>query len=361
MKKNITLFVSAACILLTASCVKEDHFGPTDAKKIKEFVLEEQAGNANIDNDAKTITITVAADANIKFLKATKIVLSSFATIKPAAGEPQDFTQPVTYTVTGEDGSTAVFKVTVSRQGGNPQIPNSNFNKWYTVANEYQGDEYEEIGENANDKTWGTGNVGAAMMGLYPTKPQTIGGNIAASLTTTDMGSLAGFLGKQTAAGNLFTGFFDASGPGGVITGKPAFGIPFKTTPNAFRVKYQYTPGDIVRDGKGQVVPNMKDSCDIYVLLEHREEGKTKRLATAWFRHGDIQTGWKTLEMPLVYGELPAGTPTYMLPKAGETWGDITKDKPTHITVVFSASSRGDDFIGAWGSNLIVDDFELAY
>ncbi|MET7001559.1 hypothetical protein [Chitinophaga defluvii] len=72
----------------------------------------------------------------------------------------------------------------------------------------------------------------------------------------------------------------------------------------------------------------MKDSCDIYVLLEHREEGKTKRLATAWFRGGDIQTGWKTLEMPLVYGELPAGTAAYMLLKTGETWGDITKEVP---------------------------------
>jgi hypothetical protein len=354
MKRYISYFLVLASILLITSCVKENYFGPNDAKKMKAFELEEQVGNASIDNDSLKINVTVAADANIKFLKAIKIEVSSFATVKPGIGEAQDFTNPVIYTIIAEDGSTAAYQVTVTRQGGNPQIPNSDFNEWHTVDNKYQ-----DIGVDANDKTWGTGNPGASILGKYPTQPQRIDGSLAASMTTTDMGSLGGLVGKQTAAGSLYTGFFDISG--GAINGKPVFGIPFRTTPSGFKVKYQYQPADVVRDGKGKVVPNSNDSCDIYVLLEHREDGKTKRLATAWFRSGDKQSSWKSLEMPLVYGVLPAGTPSYMLPKANETYGDITQDKPTHITVVFTSSSGGDDFIGAWGSNLIVDDFVLLY
>jgi len=43
------------------------------------------------------------------------ISISSFATISPAAGLAQDFTNPVTYTVTAEDGTTQQWVVTVSQ------------------------------------------------------------------------------------------------------------------------------------------------------------------------------------------------------------------------------------------------------
>jgi hypothetical protein len=43
------------------------------------------------------------------------------------------------------------------------------------------------------------------------------------------------------------------------------------------------------------------------------------------------------------------------------SWGDAATDTPTHIIVVFTSSYLGDYFIGAPGSKLIVDNFELIY
>jgi len=43
-----------------------------------------------------------------------RIVASSGATVAPSSGFAEDFTNPVTYTVTGQDGSTQSYKVTVN-------------------------------------------------------------------------------------------------------------------------------------------------------------------------------------------------------------------------------------------------------
>ncbi|ASZ11139.1 PCMD domain-containing protein [Chitinophaga pendula] len=360
--KNILHYIILSILIVLAACVKKDHFGPTDMKEIKAFTLEEQVGTTIIDNVRREIKITVAQDAYLQQLKTAKIELASFASIKPALGEAQDFTQPVTYTVIAEDGSTLAYKVIVTREGGNPQVFNADFNKWYEA--ETFGNKYTDIGESDKDLTWGTGNKGAALLGQTPTRPLPNGvGNFAAEMTTTDMGSLAAFLGKRTAAGSLFTGYLDASS---IVNAAPVFGIPFRATPDSFRVRYSYAPGAPVMDGKGKTVAGLKDSCDIYVLLENRvyNPGDTvvKRLGTAWFRSGDVQADWKTLQLPIRYGQLPAGTPAYMLPQGrNERWGDPAKDKVTHVTVVFTSSARGNDYIGAWGSQLIVDDFQLLY
>lgn len=42
------------------------------------------------------------------------IVVSDLATVSPASGEEQDFTDPVTYTVTAEDETTQEYVVTVT-------------------------------------------------------------------------------------------------------------------------------------------------------------------------------------------------------------------------------------------------------
>jgi hypothetical protein len=41
-------------------------------------------------------------------------------------------------------------------------------------------------------------------------------------------------------------------------------------------------------------------------------------------------------------------------------WG-TGEEEPTHITVIFSSSARGDFFEGAPGSVLLLNDFRLHY
>jgi len=70
---------------------------------------------AVIDEGKRTITATVPASANLSALAPT-IAISTKATISPASGVAQDFTKPVNYTVTAEDGSKQVYEVKVEKQ-----------------------------------------------------------------------------------------------------------------------------------------------------------------------------------------------------------------------------------------------------
>lgn len=67
--------------------------------------------DANISNNS--VSATVPFDADVTNLTPT-IVISDNATIAPNTGAAQDFTNPVTYTVTAEDGTTNDFTVTIT-------------------------------------------------------------------------------------------------------------------------------------------------------------------------------------------------------------------------------------------------------
>lgn len=73
--------------------------------------------NGTINEAAKTIAVTVPAGTNRTALVPT-ITISEKATIDPVSGLAKDFTSPVVYTVTAEDGSTVTYTVTVSLATG---------------------------------------------------------------------------------------------------------------------------------------------------------------------------------------------------------------------------------------------------
>lgn len=87
---------------------------PTAETDILTFTLAEQTGPAVIDDVAQTVTIEVVAATDFTNLVPT-ITVSEGATINPESGVAQDFTNPVTYTVTAQDGITeGVWTVTVT-------------------------------------------------------------------------------------------------------------------------------------------------------------------------------------------------------------------------------------------------------
>lgn len=156
--------------------------------------------------------------------------------------------------------------------------------------------------------------------------------------------------------------------------------MPYTQTPVAFKIDYKYTPAKGLINGKLKPVEG-KDAMDCYLILEKREGNKAIRLGVAWYRSSEEQTEWKSLEVDIKYarnnrepdgveeyakhvlkyghdGDITATNPNQM-PET--TWGDIATDKPTHIFVVFTSSYQGDYFVGAPGSKLIVDNFELIY
>jgi uncharacterized protein YjdB len=74
------------------------------------FVSPQAAGT--IDQEAKTISVTVPHNTDLSAL--APAITHTGVSISPASGEARNFSSPVRYTVTAEDGSEAVYTVTVT-------------------------------------------------------------------------------------------------------------------------------------------------------------------------------------------------------------------------------------------------------
>ncbi|HAM97235.1 MAG TPA: hypothetical protein DCQ26_01385 [Marinilabiliales bacterium] len=89
-------------------------YTPSVDTDILTFSLSEQSADATINTTDHTVSIEVVAGTDVTALVPT-ITLSEGATINPASGVAQDFTAPVVYTVTAEDGTTnQAWTVTVT-------------------------------------------------------------------------------------------------------------------------------------------------------------------------------------------------------------------------------------------------------
>ncbi|AUP78546.1 DUF5018 domain-containing protein [Flavivirga eckloniae] len=82
----------------------------SNANAITKFIVNDVAGNIN-END-KTITLKLPSGTNVTALSATTEIADK-ATITPDPAVARDYTNPVEFTVTAEDGSTQKYTVTV--------------------------------------------------------------------------------------------------------------------------------------------------------------------------------------------------------------------------------------------------------
>ena len=96
------------------------HFAVTDGSLVFDKVDTEakitsfKIGTATGVITDTAIAVEVANGTDVTKLKPT-IVVSKDATVSPKSGTQKDFTNPVTYTVTAEDGTTkTVYTVTVT-------------------------------------------------------------------------------------------------------------------------------------------------------------------------------------------------------------------------------------------------------
>jgi|GEM_PF-755009 len=80
-------------------------------KELLEFRVPGQAGESAIDPAAHTVTFHVPYGTDVTALQPT-VAVSDKASVTPASGTAADFTSPVTYLVTAEDGSTQAWVVT---------------------------------------------------------------------------------------------------------------------------------------------------------------------------------------------------------------------------------------------------------
>ncbi|SMG46654.1 PCMD domain-containing protein [Sphingobacterium psychroaquaticum] len=295
------------------------------------------------------------------------------AKVSPAAGSEQDFSAPITYTVTSQDGQ---------------------FNKQYTVQvielsestipNEFAFDNYiidaakhyTIFVDVVNGKTfdnWASGNGGFAISqtGLnnpeqYPTTFTTTdkrSGTSAALLETKLTGALGAMFGKPIAAGNLFIGSFNTNSALLDPLNATRFGLPYNRIPLALEGYYKYSPGPKVTD-KNMKEVNMADSCDIYAVLYNREELAATEKGRTYLNGGDILTHKSIVAIArLENGSKTEGTgfvhfrvPFQYKAAFNER---LVFNMDYNLAIVMSSSKYGDQFLGAVGSKLTVDDIKI--
>ena len=89
----------------------------SSSKSINSFVFSGLSPEVDgtVDNTNDVVNLTVPSGTDVTNLTPT-ITVSDNATISPNSGVAQDFTNPVTYTVTAQDGSMQDYTVTVTNQ-----------------------------------------------------------------------------------------------------------------------------------------------------------------------------------------------------------------------------------------------------
>lgn len=337
-----------------SACTNDDYFGYSQWNEIREFTVPGQSGTTVISKTADTVTLSVGNGVDVTNLTPNVLEISNFASVFPGKNEARDFSDPVEYVVRAENGIERIWTVTIEEIGANPQLSNSDFNLWYEAsAGIGTPIIYDEPGESAENTIWATANYGLTKYKSQPnTTPMDLeGDNFAAKLVTVQAPAVV-----PLAAATLFTGVFELNELNPPSSAK--FGTPFSSRPSGFRLNYVYIPGTEA------VIGDVPDECDIYVLLEKRDGDAVARIATGWFRDGASPKAdeWNALNVNLKYGPLSTDDPEYDYAniKGDHTWADAD-DTPTHISVVFSSSARGDIYEGAIDSTLVVDDFELIY
>lgn len=363
--KIITLFFGVLVFFSVNSCIKDDYFGKYDKAKIVAFALENQIGTVNIDHEALLITVLVDEASDITRMRVTQLEVSSFAGVSPRLGDTVDFSSPAAFTVIAENGTEQVYSVIVKRSQAEIQLSNSDFQNWYQVTGSKN---YYEPGLSKEETVWGTGNPGVVTLGAANVTPYGSVENVHAILKTVEL-PLGALLSQGIGAGSMFTGFFKLNMSNPISSAK--FGIPYSARPEAFSIAYKYSPGPVVKNGKLVSLPAAKDSCDIGIILTDRSAEPYKQVAVAWFRSGENITEWKTLNLNFKYGLINSPAvyerpkDVYILDNGKERLVPVVfgtgNEKPTHITVVFASSHRGDYFEGAPGSELYIDDLVLKY
>jgi hypothetical protein len=117
-----TWLAALAAVALSACLGMSDetmHTPPkgSSTKDLTSFVLK-AADNTGLSADiaatigATSVTLTVPHGVDLTKLKAT--VADTGASLSPSSGTAQDFTNPVNYTVTAEDGSSKTYGVTIT-------------------------------------------------------------------------------------------------------------------------------------------------------------------------------------------------------------------------------------------------------
>lgn len=335
--------------------------------KILTFAIDNEKvlGQPVISEEEGTIKFNVTKEITVEELSQLipEFTISENATVTPASGEAQDFSEDkvVTYTVISQDGIVKKeYKVSVGAA-----IYHYSFDEWSTKTETvviYKGT-FPIISNN----DWSSSNaalIPIGSMGYYEknkfpiveVKEEGFKGS-AASITTFDTkgGIVFGNTIPKITAGTLFTGTFKVNMSTPLKS--TSFGISFPAEPVALKGYYKYTPGEKYYQVGSKINeatedPDQHDECSIVAVLYDAESysldginlnNPSNVVFRAELTDGNKVAEWKEFEIPF------------------EAKNGFVYDaaKSYKLAIVCSSSKNGANYSGAPGSVLMIDEFEV--
>ncbi len=293
---------------------------------------------------------------------APRFTLSPGATITPASGTPQDFSQGgIIYKVTSEDGQwSREYNVRFAKLN---QVYQYSFEN-YTLSASGNYYIWSDLPE-TETPNWSTANAGfefarskTAKIEDYPTTPDPHGyKGSCVKLTTCSTGSWGALTNKRIAAGNLYLGTFDLGKALTETLKSTRFGMPTDRKPQRFSGYYKYKPGADLQNNGTPIDGEDKGAIYALVYENHDADGNAvvltgedvttspQLVAMARVENMHNTDEWTHFDIPFVYTQDIDYT---TLMNGGYSF-----------SVICSSSENGDQYIGALGSTLWVDELSI--
>lgn len=325
----------------------------------------------NISATESDIVFTVRSMASLPKQLPLAFDVTEGATIEPASGSMQDFTNgPVTYTLTSQDGQ---YKRQYRVSFTEPVLPSYDLSFENVSLSEKTMSgcvyhEFYEVGDNGQRQDiWASGNPGAALTmnngqpDAFPTMSTENGyKGKGVCLKTISTGSLGEWMKKPIAAGNLFLGKFILEQV--LVNALKATQMGIQITRDPVRVTgyYKYRPGEKFTNVDMKEVPGKVDEPNIYAVLYKNKDKDGKEQ----FLHGDDVLSSPIIVKKAVVKSLPPTdewTRFEMFFEGEEADPEMVAKGEYNLALVFSSSKGGDNFEGAIGSTLYVDEVNVSF
>lgn len=397
MKINYLFFCLLTFVSITfSSCIKNEGLNAEADIITARIASEDMKGAVKIENSRITFAVKFGTDLKAQ---APLFTLTEGATIVPASGTTRDFTTPQIYSVTSQDGNwSKTYTVSFNDAEASTLYKFDTFD--FQLDERNKPEKWYSFFELAEDGTkfypWANANPSFSLTDFFnklkpidfPTTVEIDNGFEGSSLRlqTESTGPFGTAFGKPIAAGNLFLGSYD---PGPALSNPLLtleLGVPFNKIPVSITGKVNYVSGPrqaknengslkVDKDGNPvwesvyidkEVVgkDDLDDKFDIYaIFFENEVDEKPFHLdGTNKFTHPNVVSiakideslsgntdGWASFSIPFRY-------------KDGMKI-DLNKlnNNKYSITILMTSSSKGDDFTGAVGSTLLVDNVEIIY
>lgn len=378
MKKINFIFL---LLLFLSSCIQEEPKNPE--ADILSFLVPEWNINygenyfSGLTGNDLDISVFAAQTSITNTKIVPQITITPGATITPSPTVEQDFKEPITYTVTSENGKTIrryTFSVIYRLQA------EYDFEHWETNQTANKGYETPvEYIDGTKQTIWDSGNPGVAIYmngnaADFPTHSTTVmtaEGQYAAELITKQgPGNILGIQYIPIVSGSLFIGkLIPLNALNNPLTATQ-FGTTytFSEMPERLTGYYYYRPGtgDYIYVNPNDKFsslsdPNKKDMCSLYAILYETDNDYKFTLDGT-----NITSDPSIVSMAVLPDELRKGSPgtglyAFDIPfelKVDPSTVDL-ENKHYKIAIVFAASYDGDKYAGTPGSRLVVDNVKL--